>query len=104
MPTTHAAISANVAYGLVSGAMPAISSARSRGSFFGRLRRFRSGSPERSIFGARFRTRCPQYVHSVTVRQVHQLRAQPVASRHPLVLVEHLVWVARERLARVVVL
>jgi hypothetical protein len=33
----------------------------------GRLRRFFSGSPlERSIFGARFRTRCPQYGHSVT--------------------------------------
>ena len=47
--------------------MPAISSARSRGSFFARLRRFCSGSPEeRSIFGARFRTRCPQYGHSVT--------------------------------------
>src|SRR5215211_6259729 len=47
--------------------MPAISSARRRGSFLARLRRFGTGSPpERSILGARFRTRCPQYGHSVT--------------------------------------
>ena len=32
-----------------------------------RARRFGSGlPPERSIFGARLRTRCPQYGHSVT--------------------------------------
>ena len=47
--------------------MPAISSARNRGSFLARARRLGWGSqPERSIFGARFRTRCPQYGHSVT--------------------------------------
>ena len=51
----------------MSGAIPAISSARSRGSFVARARRFGCGSPpERSIFGARLRTRCPQYGHSVT--------------------------------------
>src|SRR5262245_2662270 len=56
-----------VAYGFVSGAIPAISSARSRGSFLARLRRLVVGSPvERSILGARLRTRCPQYGHSVT--------------------------------------
>src|SRR3954465_1406987 len=47
--------------------MPAIASARSRGSFRVRRRRRLEGSPvERSIFGARLRTRCPQYGHSVT--------------------------------------
>src|ERR671918_1798611 len=67
MPATQARISAPVAYGLVSGAIPAISSARSRGSFLARLRRFGAASPvDRSIFGARLRTRCPQYGHSVT--------------------------------------
>src|SRR5688500_19445960 len=47
--------------------MPAISSALRRGSFLARLRRLVSGSPvDRSIFGARLRTRWPQYGHSVT--------------------------------------
>src|SRR5918997_2550286 len=48
--------------------MPAISSARSRGSLrAARRRRFGVGLPvDRSIFGARLRTRCPQYGHSVT--------------------------------------
>src|SRR3712207_698472 len=47
--------------------MPAISSARRRGSFRARRRRFCAGSPvDLSIFGARLRTRCPQYGHSVT--------------------------------------
>src|SRR5919109_4271485 len=60
----HASINASVAYGRVSGAIPAISSARSRGSLV-RRRRFGGVAP-RSIFGARLRTRCPQYGHSVT--------------------------------------
>ena len=56
-----------VAYGLVSGAMPGISSRRSRGSDGGRRRRgTASGSAPRSSLGARLRTRWPQYGHSVT--------------------------------------
>src|SRR3954463_6493841 len=47
--------------------MPGISPRRIRGSE--RVRRLRSrfgSSAPRSIFGARLRTRCPQYGHSVT--------------------------------------
>src|SRR5215211_2721773 len=58
-------ISAKVAYGRLSGAMPWISSGRRRGSLVLR-RRGVSGSAPRSSFGARLRTRCPQYGHSVT--------------------------------------
>src|SRR5215211_996082 len=62
----QARISANVAYGRASGAIPAISSARRRGSFVRRRRFGGAAPPPRSIFGARLRTRCPQYGHSVT--------------------------------------
>src|SRR4051794_8393148 len=57
-----------VAYGRTSGAMPGISSRRSRGSEGGlRRRRGAASAPSpRSIFGARLRTRWPQYGHSVT--------------------------------------
>src|SRR4051795_8426928 len=56
-----------VATGRLSGAMPWISSARrleSRGRR--RLARGSASSPPRSSFGARLRTRWPQYGHSVT--------------------------------------
>jgi hypothetical protein len=62
----QAKIRANVAYGRMSGAIPAISSARNRGSFARRRRFGGAAPPPRSIFGARLRTRCPQYGHSVT--------------------------------------
>ena len=61
-------ISAPVAYGRTSGAMPGISPRRSRpslGALGRRERRSRRRAPL-SSFGARFRTRCPQYGHSVT--------------------------------------
>src|SRR4051794_35213619 len=59
-------ISPKVAYGRVSGAMPSISSGRSRGRRLRRRARGRSDSPPRSSLGARLRTRWPQYGHSVT--------------------------------------
>src|SRR5437868_3707159 len=57
-----------VAYGRTSGAMPGISSRRSRPSFGAFIRRPRRSRlrPLLSSFGARLRTRCPQYGHSVT--------------------------------------
>ena len=82
-----ATIRTPVTYGRVSGAMPGISSRRSRLSVgcFGRedlplerRRRPRArGSPDgvpRSIFGARLRTRCPQYGHSVTYGLTSELQ------------------------------
>src|SRR5215468_3214779 len=57
-----------VPYGRESAAIPGISPRRSRGSDV-RTRRGAFGGfgvPPRSIFGARLRTRCPQYGHSVT--------------------------------------
>src|SRR3954451_936981 len=62
-------ISAPVAYGLPSAAIPGISPRRSGERRGGRMRRGLRGSsspPRRSIFGARLRTRWPQYGHSVT--------------------------------------
>src|SRR3954453_5630040 len=59
-------IKPNVPYGRVSGAMPSISSGRSRGRRLRRPVRGRSDSLLRSSFGARLRTRWPQYGHSVT--------------------------------------
>jgi len=56
-----------VAYGRVSAAMPGISPRFSRPSERVERRRFAGlGSAPRSIFGARLRTLCPQYGHSVT--------------------------------------
>src|SRR4051794_23605534 len=64
---SETAISAIVAYGRVSIRMPGISPRFSFGSdrCF-RWRGRRGSSSPRSIFGARLRTRCPQYGHSVT--------------------------------------
>src|SRR4051794_8585145 len=63
-------MTAIVPYGRVSGAMPGISprfSGLSRGGRTRRRRRSPSSSAcRRSIFGARLRTRWPQYGHSVT--------------------------------------
>src|SRR5215218_97708 len=62
--TTDARISAIVAYGRRSGLMPGISPRRS-GASRGRERRGAFGVPPRSSFGARLRSRVPQYGHSV---------------------------------------
>src|SRR5215207_1127321 len=62
--TTDARISAIVAYGRRSGLMPGISPRRS-GASRGRTRRGALGAPPRSSFGARLRSRVPQYGHSV---------------------------------------
>ena len=56
--------SAIVAYGRRSGLMPGISPRRS-GASRGRARRGGFGVPPRSSFGARLRSRVPQYGHSV---------------------------------------
>src|SRR5690242_3578015 len=66
--TSEAAISAMVAYGRPDSiAMPGISPRRIRGSERVRRRFGAAGSPApRSSFGARLRTRWPQYGHSVT--------------------------------------
>src|SRR5215207_8741044 len=62
--TTDARISAIVPYGRRSGRMPGISPGRS-GASRGRERRGAFGVPPRSSFGARLRSRVPQYGHSV---------------------------------------
>ena len=61
-------ISPKVAYGRTSGAIPGISSRRRRPSLGALILRGRRSRlrPPLSSFGARFRTRCPQYGHSVT--------------------------------------
>ena len=64
--STAMAIRTIVASGRVSAAMPGISPARRRGSAGAADRRRGSSSSPRSIFGARLRTRWPQYGHSVT--------------------------------------
>src|SRR5436305_996436 len=66
-PTRPVARSASVPYGRVSGRMPGISPRRSRGSagVGGLRRRFSVTRPSRSSFGARLRSRLPQYGHSV---------------------------------------
>ncbi len=68
VPTIPASTSAIVAYGRESARMPGISSRRSRGSDGAGGRAgaaSRPTRPSRSIFGARLRSRLPQYGHSV---------------------------------------
>src|SRR5436853_1589985 len=73
-------ISADVTYGRVSAAIPGISSRLRRLSVgalgLPRRRLGRGSSPgaPRSIFGARFRTRWPQYGHSVTYGLTSELQ------------------------------
>src|SRR5436305_8519679 len=65
--TIPAMPSAIVAYGRDSARIPGISPRRNLGSagVGGRLRRRSLTRPSRSIFGARLRSRLPQYGHSV---------------------------------------
>jgi hypothetical protein len=67
-PSRPPITSAIVAYGRDSARMPGISPRRRRGSEGAgvrRLRRFSATRPSRSSFGARLRSRLPQYGHSV---------------------------------------
>src|SRR4029077_6283747 len=66
-PTMPSATSRSVAYGCRSGRMPGISPRRRRGSDVAVGRRLTRSRirPSRSIFGARLRSRVPQYGHSV---------------------------------------
>ena len=64
-PTIPATTSTIVAYGRVSGRMPGISPRLSRGNEDGARSRRSATRPSRSSFGARLRSRFPQYGHSV---------------------------------------